>query len=177
MDTQLLSYYTTKILNKFTSYQVSDPGSLVCEGVYIGSIETGKDKKWIRDNKIKVIINLSGFVYQADVPMLVISLNDSLVGIGEINEYMDKFNVGKSAIAKHRGEGSNVLVHCAAGINRSATIIAFYLIDCGYSYPEAYKLLHNANKKRKLPVLTNESFRYILAVYDATRHVHSAAHI
>lgn len=34
--------------------------------------------------------------------------------------------------------GTNVVVSCAAGVNRSPTIVIMYLMDCGMSKSEAY---------------------------------------
>jgi hypothetical protein len=62
----------------------------------------------------------------------------------------------------------NVLIHCMAGINRSAVTIGDYL---GYyhkmEYDTIYNLLRNANSKRGLPVLTNPAFRsYLIYKYS-----------
>jgi protein-tyrosine phosphatase len=61
---------------------------------------------------------------------------------------------------KHRGK---VLVHCAAGVSRSATIIIAYLMSrCGISYGQAL-----AHVKARRPIVNpNEGFVQILQSYD-----------
>jgi len=59
-----------------------------------------------------------------------------------------------------------IIVHCHAGINRSAACIAAHLIaDCGYTSEGAIKRLRAVNVKRKTQALTNDDFRDGLKYY------------
>jgi len=55
------------------------------------------------------------------------------------------------------------LIHCQAGLNRSSLIAAMVLIDKGYTWQEAIKLLRD---KRSETVLCNPKFVVFLAEYD-----------
>lgn len=143
-----------------------DTGAQVCDGIFIGSLATAMNKEILLKYDIGAIVNLSGFNYQSNIPVTEIRMDDVAVTINNLNFYLTNFRAGCEVISTARSAGKNVLVHCAAGINRSATQIAFYLISIGSNYEMAYKLLSKANKKRHVPLLTNSSFRYLLQIHS-----------
>ncbi|SIP86158.1 Dual specificity protein phosphatase 16 / mitogen-activated protein kinase phosphatase 7 [Pacmanvirus A23] len=172
-----MSYYTFIALNMLNlnklnginigEYVYNDKGAYVADGIYIGSLATAQSNDCIKAMNIKAIVNLSGYKYITNVPVLNIEMDDALVTPQLMETYIKKFAIGVSAITAARAEGYNVLIHCAAGINRSATLIAFYLISIGYNYEQAYAALHTANTQRNVPLLTNKSFRYLLQAMDS----------
>ena len=61
--------------------------------------------------------------------------------------------------------GQPVLVHCVSGINRSALVIAWWLMchaELKRTYHEAMALLEAANQTRDKPTLINIAFRDFL---------------
>lgn len=167
-----LGYYTYSLLNKLNlasmaNYIYMDNGAKVIDHIFIGSLTTAKSQAWIHANKIDCVLNLSGVNYACDVPVFVIDMIDTNVTIDKIKEYVNKFLVGENIIDECIAQEKNILVHCAAGINRSAATIAFYLINHGYTYEQAFKVLSAANSQRSTALLTNISFRYLLCSYDA----------
>ena len=111
-----------------------DNGAKVSDYLFIGSLPTAMSATWLRLNKIDFILNMSGIKYATDVPTISIDFIDANVSIDKIDEYTAKFMLGKDIITKCVGDKKNILVHCAAGINRSAATIGFYLLDLGYNY-------------------------------------------
>ncbi len=178
---KLISYYAFSVLNvlnlrsiqwgdstvELGQYVYSDPGAEVVDGIFIGSLATATEKTWIGNNNIGVIINLSGTTYDAPVPVMSINMADAYVDCDHMSDYLQKFDSGVSTIRDARARGQRVLVHCAAGINRSATLIGLYLIESGMDYARVIHLLTDANNRRSVPTLTNSSFRYILCARDA----------
>ncbi|QYB17772.1 dual specificity protein phosphatase [Pacmanvirus S19] len=172
-----MSYYTFIALNMLNlnklnginigEYIYNDKGAYVADGIYIGSLATAQSNDCLNTMNIKAIVNLSGYNYTSDIPVLNIEMDDALVTPQLMEDYIRKFAVGVSAITAARTEGYNVLIHCAAGINRSATLIAIYLISIGYTYEQAYEALYAANAQREVPLLTNKSFRYLLQAMDS----------
>lgn len=151
-------------------FREPDVGAKIINGIYIGSLETAKliDEQ-SNPHNIGVIINLSGVMYDTNIPALYILMEDQTVTEDLLGEYLWKFSIGMKLIKKYRDQGKNVLVHCAAGINRSATLIAFYLLSQGFTYYQTLNFISAANKKRNVPYLTNRSFRYMLRNYELVK--------
>jgi protein-tyrosine phosphatase len=103
-------------------------------------------------------------MYDTHLPAAYINMEDETVSEEDIAEYMRKFYVGVKLIEMYREKGYNVLVHCAAGINRSATTIAFFLMKHHFSYFQVLSAIRSANQKRGVSYLTNRSFRVMLRV-------------
>lgn len=135
----------------------------VAEGIYIGSVESAKNAPAYID----AIVDLSGVKYNTTIPSLHILMLDEPITLRSVELVIEKFTAGAKFIRNERSRGNNVLVHCAAGINRSATLIGMYLINSGWTYDQVLVALTTANNARMCPVLTNESFRLLLATYSA----------
>lgn len=174
---QIISYCAFSVLNKLNlrsiggidlgQYVYMDPGSEVIDGIFIGSLSTATNQAWLQQNDIGAIINLSGTHYESSLPVMELIMDDTDVDCEKMPEYLAKFDHGVEGIKVARAHGKRILIHCAAGINRSATLIAFYLIESGFDYATTIRLLTEANNRRNTPVLTNPSFRYMLCARDA----------
>jgi protein-tyrosine phosphatase len=140
---------------------MEDPPVEVVPGIYIGSLLSIKNDH-LEAEKISAIINLSGQPYKSSRAVFNIIMSDTDIEPHQMNLYVQKFALGVAAIETAIGEKMKVLVHCAAGINRSATLIGMYLIEQGMSYNEAFDALASANKKRNVDLLTNKSFSLLL---------------
>lgn len=172
-----MAYYLFTMLHKIGireiyginlgDYVYVDGGAKIIDGLYIGSLATATSSYWLQTHNIEAIINISGSDYKTDIPVFRIQMEDAPVMPDVMEDYIRKFSLGLAALKAGREAGKNVLVHCAAGINRSAMVIGFYLIDVGYTYNDTIRILTDANKTRNLPVLTNESFRYLLQAYES----------
>jgi hypothetical protein len=177
--TKTAAYYVYSILNKINPYTsrmnlmniYEDPGAKVIDNVYVGSLETGSNAEWISNNNISLIINLSGYAYQSTVDVVIVPLEDTHVYINDVEQYIDKFMHVAKIIKKHTDTKNNVLVHCAAGINRSVAAICFYLIMTGHSYENAIGVVMRANAERNVSTLTNISFRYLLRTYECCKRL------
>lgn len=176
-----MTYYLNVEAAKWEIYFDTDPPSEVVPGLFIGSLASAVNIPGLNAMGITSIVNLSGRVYalNAQTPsthvghsvqqhqptkMLKIDMDDVAVSIDSVDMYTSKFSVAAAFIKRELSNGHRVLVHCAAGINRSATAIAMYLVSLGYSYDDCINMITLANSRRGVPTLTNDSFRFLIKV-------------
>lgn len=78
---------------------------------------------------------------------------------------------GRMAIAKMLQETTgNIVVNCSAGVNRSASVLAAWLLTRPknpLTYKQVMQVLKAANAKRGWEILTNKHFRAALEEYPA----------
>lgn len=113
---------------------------------------------------IGAIVNASGIGYRAGHPfqgeVLTIAIDD-LPGV-EISKYFENVN---HFIRKQHAAGTNVLVHCAAGVSRSTTFVLAYMIEeKRYTLREAFRHTHAIRSV----VQPNAGFVKQLISYEAT---------
>ncbi len=111
-----------------------------------------RDYTFIVKNNIRAVMNIrseraddEGFYAAHDITHLRLWVPD--VWVPDEQAITDGVNWIKQQVADHR----SVLIHCAKGRGRSATILAAYLMrEAGYSYDEARDLLKSKRKLSKL---------------------------
>jgi len=143
--------------------------------IFIGDISTVDNDLFLLDNNIKLIVNASNndsAINKLYIPTVFIKDFQDITFGGHPNERMLKgLYCGQAMKIGHKladiidAAGKiNILVHCAAGVNRSAFVIAFYLRKYKNLSPEnVFMLLHESNiKKRKTEFLTNPYLREII---------------
>lgn len=139
-----------------------DVGATVIDRLFVGPLTLARSAEWCELNNIQAIVNASGSTYKTDIPVFMVMIDDNIVTNENIGEYIFQFGAGMIAIREAMNRGVNVLVHCHAGINRSITLIGFYLLELGYTYHEVVNLLATANRRRGVPCLTNGYFQFLL---------------
>lgn len=105
--------------------------NMIINGLWLGSYEAAFDQKFILDNHITTIINVS-----VDLPNVFsdrthnVSYHNYKISEKNDNEPLlfDIFNSSSLIIANELSKGNNVLVHCKRGHHRSASIVVFYLM-------------------------------------------------
>lgn len=154
--------------------------SCVYGNVWIGSLDTTNDPKALKAAGIRNIVNISGWepkpktrdmykrlginyhtLTHRDRNGRVQFLGDEPIrNVNNFYWYMDK------GVDIMRGLKGTTLVNCHAGVNRSASLVAAYLMAVhGMSYERAEALLKRANAKRRVPCLTNRYFVAALKRY------------
>ena len=138
-----------------------NPVSKVLDDLWLGNIYSAEDKNFLDDNNIKTIINLSSFdvKHPKDFDVLDINIKDDPEE--DISLY---FNLCYDFIENKK---TNILVHCYAGVSRSATVVLYYLMrKYDISLHDAMKFL---TQKRSF-IRPNPGFMVNLIEYDLYRN-------
>lgn len=161
----------------------------VHDNIWIGSLDTLHDPKALKAAGIRHIVNISGWEpnnktrqmyknigvsYQTlthrDASGKVQFLGDEPVrNVNNFYWYMDK---GVEMAIK--GGREPILINCHAGVNRSASLVAAYLMAVrGMTFAQANDVLQAANARRRVPCLTNRYF--VAALKNYPQHLRERA--
>ena len=104
----------------------------ILSNLWLGDIRIAKNKLFFDENNIKVVINCSKDIpfYSNYTNNIRISVDDSLKNkdINLLYEYIPK---AVEYIHNNILESNNILIHCYAGKQRSASIVVAYLMKYG----------------------------------------------
>ena len=137
----------------------------IIENLFLGDVATADNERWLMDNNIVYILNVGAAFAKKHTTMQVNGINVMFVEITDdpsanIGKF---FNACHDFIDQSLSKSQNILVHCAAGVSRSATIVISYLMHKkGMSMEEAYAFVQ---KKRQF-INPNKGFLNILKQYD-----------
>lgn len=131
----------------------------IYNGLYIGDINDASSKEFMYA-KPTAILNCAKEVPKSPYAVAYLHLPLDDVPTEQISPY---FATANEYIDTYLNKGYNVLVHCFAGISRSASFVIAYLMHkYGMSFLEAYAYVKN---KRSV-IDPNIGFIYQLQAYE-----------
>lgn len=102
------------------------PAKRIINGLWIGSERDAADPDFLRKHDIRLIVNATDSVPQYyDIRTLRVPVDDARDSARRMTKYLPISSIAIDDVLRH---GQNVLVHCRAGMNRSATVVAGYLM-------------------------------------------------
>jgi protein-tyrosine phosphatase len=127
----ICTFFAHQVQKLFGYIMNTVPAHEVLPGLWLGNARAARDREWLAQNQITVIFNCTKdipFLQRGPSHMYRIPLDDNLEADEIRNLELWSWEVSYK-LAKERVEGNKILVHCAAGMQRSAAVIAIYLIS------------------------------------------------
>jgi len=135
--------------------------SLVIPGLWLGNFHSSQNEKFLKDNQISIVINCSKnlpFTNLENIQKIRIPVNDS-------NSEKDKLimldyfpSLFSKTIFPELKAGKSILIHCRAGIQRSATVVLCYLVTLSKN-PNLENTKQFLRSKRKIVFLPWNNFQ------------------
>lgn len=110
----------------------SNDADMIIPGLFLGSQDAAEDYNFLKKHNISVVINASNhipcFHRSKKITYIRVPVDDSLKNydINKMTAYLPY--IIETLRFFHHTMKRNVLVHCAAGVQRSAIIVASYLV-------------------------------------------------
>jgi hypothetical protein len=126
----VVNFFAPLVQELFLSSMNSAPAHEILPGVWLGNRTAAHDSTFIKQNNITAIFNCT-----KDIPfklnlvphMYRIPLDDNLEPAEIRNLELWSWEAAYK-LAKELADGNHILVHCAAGMQRSAATVAIYIV-------------------------------------------------
>ena len=142
----------------------------ICPGLWLGDYYSANDEDFITSNNITLVVNCTNdlkfptFYKYLYLTAIRIPLRDIKNDKANDNVLIQNIVDIEERINDALFNGRNVLVHCYAGIQRSATVVAYYLMKrhMKYNYINTITYLKKCRPITFTPTPTFENFLRVL---------------
>lgn len=145
--------------------------------VWLGNRFAAWDVQWLKENNITVIFNCTKdlrFAEGVNATRYRVPVDDNLEP-AEINNMTLWSPEIAYKVTHEYNLGKNILIHCAAGMQRSAAVLTILLITVtGESAPV---LMSHIRRKRKIAFVPQANFRKSIEYYDKLYHNEIMKHV
>lgn len=130
---------------------INNHSDKIIDHLWIGDRISATDSDFLSQNKVKLVVNCTK---DLQIPMVYQRLGIQVIRlpINDINNQdsntllRNEIDGIVDTIHGYRKNGLNVLVHCYAGMSRSATVVASYLIK-HYDHQAALAIMYIQSKR------------------------------
>ena len=141
----------------------------IVPGIWLGDRNAAKDDKWLQQNNITVVFNAT-----KDLPFSTIIKKQYRIPVHDNLQPEEIRNMtlwsqeAVYRVLEEHNKGNKILVHCAAGMQRSAAIVAMYLIATrGMTWQQAITYIQHI---RPIAFRPSPNFKDSLIEFDKTYH-------
>lgn len=130
-------------------------------GLYLGDLDAASDVTFLENHKISAVLTVAygtRLSYPKSFTHNVIMAND--IETFNLGRFFDR---GIDFIDRMRNSGKSILVHCFAGVSRSATMTIAYLMK---TQNMNYIRAHEFTKSRRRVICPNPGFRNQLREFE-----------
>lgn len=130
---------------------ISNNADLVIRNIWLGNKKSSQDRDFLKNNSIKFVVNCTTDInipewYEQDninyIRLPIYDWNSESNNNILKNEIMNII----STIHSYREKKINILVHCFAGMQRSATVVACYLMNY-YDFKPEHAIFYTRYKR------------------------------
>ena len=133
------------------------PMNYIIDNIYLGGILAAENEHYLDQYNIGFVVNCAEEIHIKYKKRQVYALN---LEDTETQKIFPIFELAYRIIKKFRNR--NILVHCAAGMSRSASLVIFYLMkEKGWNYDQCFKYV----KERRSVISPNDGFEKQLRDY------------
>lgn len=147
----------------------SDPANEILPRLWLGNAKASMDPTFLQTHRIQVVFNCTkDRPFSPLVPTKYRVPVDDNLQEGEIrNMELWSSEIAYRLLAEYK-QGRTILVHCAAGIQRSAAAVAFFLIS--YLRQHASDAIALIRERRPIAFTPQANFGRAIQSYDQRFH-------
>ncbi len=137
--------------------------------LWLGNVRASQDDDFIKQNNIQVVFNCTkNLSFSPSIPQKYrVPLDDNLEEEELRNMALWSNEIAFKIIAEYL-EGKSILVHCMAGMQRSAAAVAMFLI--AFYKIRAQSAIDFIKQKRSIAFFTQANFRPSIEYFDNKFH-------
>ena len=147
------------------------PADEIIPRIWLGSYNSARDEEWLRSHGIQVVFNCTKDLAFKPCDTVEsryrVPVHDNLEP-EEIKALASYSAPTAFEIVRHYKEGKTILVHCAAGMQRSAACTAFFLI--AFTGCSAEKAINYIKSKRPIAFTPGVNFLPAIQYFDKYFH-------
>ena len=129
----------------------------IIDNIYLGDSDAAADEDYLKSYNISTVVNCAEELVSnyTDLKFMELKLFDYY-----LDQIFPRFEIAYKYIKRH--SENNILIHCAAGMSRSASLVIFYIMK---EKKWDYDTCLNYTRERRPVVWPNEGFEEQLRNY------------